>query len=76
MKVTKKVWIYWLIASIAVLLGYETWTLVNGVANDTLSEAVWDWSERYPYVPFFTGLVIGLLCGHFFWCPNRGSDRK
>ena len=60
--------IAWLIALVG-LLAYETFTLMNGTPNDTLSEAVWDIS-RYPLIPF----GAGFLAGHLFWqrrtpCP-------
>ena len=51
----------WL-ATIAGLLVYEVYTLMNGIPGDTLSEAVWMASGR-PLIPFLSGLV----CGHFFW---------
>lgn len=71
MKLTKNVWVVWLVATLLSLGGYEIWTLSNSVPNDTLSEAVWDWSSKYPYIPMFVGLGSGLLLGHFFWRKNE-----
>lgn len=59
MKTTDYAWM--LIIGLA--LAYETWTLINKVPNDTLSEAVWLVAAKRPLIPF----AAGFLCGHFFW---------
>ena len=52
----------WL-AAIFCLLAFETYSLFNLTAGDTLSEAVWVVVDDRPLIPF----LAGLLCGHFFW---------
>lgn len=32
----------------------------------TITHDIYTWSFKYPAIPFFTGLILGLLCGHFF----------
>lgn len=45
------------------LLIYEFITLKNTHRGDTISEIVWDATQKRPLVP----LVAGMLIGHFFW---------
>lgn len=58
-----------LLALLALLLGYEGLALGNATPGDTISEVIWELSDRWPVVP----LAFGLLMGHFFW-PRR-QDR-
>lgn len=48
--------------SVAALLIYEGYTLVNNERDDTISETVWRASRR-PLVPF----ALGFLLSHFVW---------
>lgn len=65
MRATKAV----IIAVAAVLACYEALVIALGIKDATISEAVWDWSGRYPYLPFFCGVLLG----HLFW---RERDKK
>lgn len=55
-----------LVVILTLALSWEVWTLANGVAGDTLSEAVWEASRR-PLVPF----LAGFLMGHWFWQKGK-----
>ena len=59
MKLTQKV----VMGATALLLAYEFWTLLNRDEGDTISESIWEWNAKLPFVPF----AGGVLCGHFFW---------
>lgn len=59
MKLTDKV----LLGSVAGLLAYEGYTLINKEPEDTISESVWRVEKSRPVVPF----LVGLLCGHLFF---------
>ena len=63
------IWIFLFIvaASILALIGYESYALANAYPGDTISEYFWYVSGKYPILPFFLGLIIGILAGHFFW---------
>ena len=50
-----------LIAGAILMIIYELWAAITKKAP-TISQFVWDWSKRYPIVPF----LFGLLMGHFF----------
>lgn len=61
---TKKV----LLGSVVGLLAYEFYTIYDQHRDgDTISETVWDSIKNRPYIPFFSGLLMG----HFFW--QRGK---
>jgi len=60
-KISKTQWAW--IAAIAGLGAYETWTLMNNVDKDTLSEETWRVFARRPLVVF----LFGMLVGHFVW---------
>lgn len=49
-------WQYFLIAAGALL--YEAWTLINQFPNDTISEILWEFSDR-PMVPWIFGVATG-----------------
>lgn len=57
---------------ISLALTYETYALKKG-SGITLSEGVWNFTRQlarhYPYCLTLLGLMIGILLGHFFWCP-------
>ena len=68
----KRVWLVWLGLTAAVLGGYEAWVIAFDVPGETLSDAVWDWTVRYPYLPMWAGLFLGMVLGHFWWTkPKR-----
>lgn len=60
--------IAWAVAIVG-LLGYEVWAIATKKKGETLSEAVWRWNSKYPYIPF----AFGLLMGHLFWRKNDSA---
>lgn len=48
---------------LAMVLAYEGWTLVNKYPNDTISEIIWELSNR-PMVPFIFGAGFVALIAH------------
>ena len=54
----------------AALLAFETWTLVNEYAGDTISEVVWALNKR-PVVPFAFGLAAASLLSDVI--PHTGK---
>lgn len=40
------------------LLAYESWTILNRIKNDTISESLWRLSER-PFIPWLFGVATG-----------------
>ena len=63
------VWVFLLIVTLSLLalVGYEVYALANGQDGDTISEYFWAVSGKYPILPFFLGVIIGTLAGHFWW---------
>ena len=68
----KRVWLIWLGLTAVLLGGYEAWVIAFDVPGETLSDAVWDWTVRYPYLPMWAGLAIGMVLAHFWWAKPRG----
>lgn len=64
----------WLGITAAILGGYEAWVIARGIPGETLSDAVWETTERYPYIPMWVGLFIGMVLGHFWWQRPRGRN--
>lgn len=58
----KNIWL----ALLALILGYEIFTLTNRKRGDTLTEVVWEASDRTPLLPF----CLGMVAGHWFWHRN------
>lgn len=50
---------------------YESYTLVNKVKNDTISDRVWPTVAHRPLIPFLLGMVLG----HFVWQSQDVYDR-
>lgn len=44
---------------------YIVWT-VGLESGQTISWTIYEASKKYPAIPFLTGLILGLLCGHFW----------
>lgn len=63
------VWAFLIIctASVLALLVYEIYAMANSHEGDTISEYFWAVSGQYPILPFFLGVIIGTLAGHFWW---------
>lgn len=59
MRLARSVWGGLLAAGLA----FEVYTLFNRRHGDTLSEVVWSLTDQTPLIP----LVIGIICGHWFW---------
>ena len=69
------VWLFLLIVtlSLVALIAYEIYALANEYPGDTISEYFWQVSGQYPILPFFLGIVIGTLAGHFWWQRLPGA---
>ena len=67
MRTTKAV----IVAVALILAAYEALVIALGIPQATISEAVWDWSSRYPYLPF----AAGILCGHLFWREAKSNKQ-
>lgn len=60
-----------LLGTIAGLMIYEGYTLVNKDEADTLSERIRKAARKKIYLTFFAGL----LCGHWFWpLPDDNTE--
>ena len=55
-----------IIGAVVALVIYDVIAYVVGGLKATISAVIWDWSKRYPFVPF----VVGILMGHLFTCPG------
>ena len=62
-------WVFLLIVTVSLLalISYEIYALANLSRGDTISEYFWAVSGKYPILPFFLGMLIGILAGHFWW---------
>jgi hypothetical protein len=50
------------------IAAWITWEIFAVMTNkQTLSNAIWRFSNLSPSMRFLTGLTIGLLLGHWFW---------
>jgi hypothetical protein len=48
----------------ALVIVYDFFALFRlGGQAATISARIWEWSEKYPMIPFGAGIV----CGHLFW---------
>lgn len=56
-----------MLVAVAALVLYNIVILIEPTPRDTISYLMFDWGRRYPTVP----LVIGVLCGHWFWPPRK-----
>ena len=60
----------WVLAITAVMLliygALELYWLFDDVEDNTLSQIIIKWSSRTAFVPWFIGLVMGFLAGHWF----------
>lgn len=57
-----------LCAVLAVLFGFDIWTLAVRGYDTTVSWQLWIWSHDWPIIPF----TFGVFAGHLFF-PNRAS---
>lgn len=56
-----------ILISTMIVIGTDIYLATTGGFPATLSWWVWTNSVKYPIIPFAVELIIGLLCGHFFW---------
>lgn len=63
----KKITLIVIIATIAVLIGYDIFAAVTGGMDATISAVLLKWSKEYLVIPF----AAGLLCGHLFWSQKQ-----
>lgn len=55
------------VAVIFFYLAYEFWALLTG--RKPITTQVRETYRAYPPMGMLVGLIVGLLLGHFFWCP-------
>lgn len=70
----RKITIYFMIATIAVIAAFDVWVLLAHGGDATISRVVFRWSEQTPF-GFLIGFAVGFLCGHLFW-PQRIKNEK
>ena len=46
---------------------YDIYAMVKGGTEATISFFIYEAAYKYPIAVWFTGLVQGVLVGHFFW---------
>jgi hypothetical protein len=54
-----------IIVTIIIWIAWELYAVFRD--KQTLSNAIWRFSNLSPSMRFLTGLTIGLLLGHWFW---------
>jgi hypothetical protein len=65
--------IMWGVISILLLIvGYDAWACQDKEKRDTISKIVTKSSEKYLFIPF----MFGLLMGHFFWSQHHLDEDK
>ena len=42
---------------------FDVYIFWRGGTEATISWTIFEWSHKYPMIPF----AVGVLCGHFFW---------
>lgn len=57
-----------IVATAAILIGYDIFVVIKGGPGDTISEVMLAWASSHPILAF----AMGALMGHLFW-PQRGS---
>ena len=62
----------WIIAGLSLLI-YEFLALYFGWK--TLSRMMWEATQKWPFLQFLVGFLVGGLAVHFFWhwCPAIGQ---
>lgn len=63
----KKLTVYIIFISTALIAGYDLIPAFNAVEGDTISEVLSEWAPRWPVVPS----VFSVLIGHWFIHPSR-----
>lgn len=56
-----------ILASIAILIVYDFYAIIQGGPEATISWVIIDRSYDYPIIPF----AAGVLCGHLFWRAKK-----
>jgi len=49
------------------LLVYDIYAINEGGTEASISFMIYQWSYKYPLFTFLSGLIPGILAGHFFW---------
>jgi len=58
-------WLTIIIFLLIVIAALDFWVIV--VKKETsLSQQIYYWTIKYPLLPFFVGLCVGTLIGHFW----------
>lgn len=52
-----------IILVVAGLLIYDVFAIAKWGMHESVSYKIYDWSFKFPLIPF----AFGLLMGHFFW---------
>lgn len=53
-----------IVATAAIIIGYDIWAVLRGGVEATISSVIFNASLRFPLIPF----AFGVLAGHF-WFP-------
>lgn len=61
----------WLVVAVCILifiliLLWDAWLYADKVERNSISQVVIDLSKKSPFLPWFIGLVMGILAGHWF----------
>ena len=70
MSYAKKLTMVFIGLSIVVIGLFDVYVFFRGGTEATISYTIFEWSYKYPMLPF----AAGILCGHFFW-QMRGTDK-
>lgn len=62
----RKLTIYIIFISTAIIAGYDLWPALNTIDGDTISEILRDWAPQWPIVP----TAVSVLMGHWFIHPS------
>lgn len=55
-----------IIATFALILGFDAYLYSDGIPGNSISQVIIEWSDKSALVPWFVGLLMGFLGGHFF----------
>lgn len=60
------------------ILGFDIYLYSDGVPGNSISQVIIHYSEKSMMLPWFIGLVMGLLASHFFdnYKEPRGKENE
>lgn len=58
-------WLMVIIVAVTSILVLDVWAYYSE-KQKTLSHQVVEWTNKYPLLPFFVGMAVGVLAGHFW----------